>query len=51
MAQWFGVATAILINGVLLVSGSLLVLLLRGELRTWNSGQHSTSPTPASAGE
>jgi MFS family permease len=36
-AQWFGVATAILINGILLFSGGVLMLVLRQPLRVWSA--------------
>lgn len=50
-AQFFGVSTAILLNGILLLGGSALVLFLRVPLRSWNSSGHPVSPAPAVASE
>lgn len=41
MAQFLGVATAVLINGILLFAGGLLMLTLRASFRAWSALPHA----------
>jgi predicted MFS family arabinose efflux permease len=45
-AQFLGVPTAILLNGLLLLGGSVLLLVLRAPLRTWSAVAPQPSPAP-----
>lgn len=42
-AQFFGVAAAVLLNGILLLTGGLLVLLLRAPFRTWSAAPQAAA--------
>lgn len=42
-AQFFGVATAVLLNGILLLTGGLLVLLLRAPFRAWSAAPQAAA--------
>lgn len=37
MAEWFGVPVTILLNGIMLIAGGALMLVVRPALRTWNA--------------
>jgi len=43
MGQWFGVPTAILLNGILMVGGGLTVVTLRHGFRAWNAAAQPAS--------
>lgn len=49
-AQFLGVPTAILFNGIMLFTGPLLILLLRAPFRTWGAG-HPVAASRAAVGE
>lgn len=42
-AQFFGVATAVVLNGILLLTGGLLVLLLRAPFRAWSAAPQAAA--------
>lgn len=48
-AQFFGVPTAVLLNGILLFTGSALVLLLRAPFRVWSAGHHPPAVQPVAS--
>ena len=46
-AQWLGVATTILLNGILMVIGAIILLAVRTQLRSWSAALPSApAPTP-----
>jgi MFS family permease len=47
VAEWLGVPIAILLNGILLVAGGALMLIVRPALRIWSANApHLAAPTP-----
>ncbi len=46
-AEYLGVSTAIEINAILLFSGAVLMLILRGDLRRWEINRAEAPPIPA----
>lgn len=48
-SQLLSVPTTILINGILLFSGALLILLLRASFRAWSAPGHSVAAAPAAS--
>ena len=51
VAEHLGVATAIEINGIILVSAAILMLTFRTELRRWEMSKPAHTPAPAVAHE
>lgn len=49
MAEWLGVPTTILLNGIFLVAGGALMLVLRPALRHWSANAHPAAQGSAPA--
>jgi|SRR5581483_3831833 MFS family permease len=51
VAEWLGVTMAVLLNGIMLISGGILILVLRPELRVWSAGARVPLSSESSAAE
>lgn len=51
LAERLGIATAIEINGILLIGAAILMLVFRTEMRRWQMTHHPTTSTPSAISE